>query len=231
MGDRRIMILTAVRAETLAVAKALGLSNYTHDVWSDSDGEIHLYTIGIRAKRLPALQAEQLPCCIILAGFAGALDPSLAVGDVVLDSCSAGWAIGFRGRTGKLATAEHLIATPAQKAELFAQSGALAVDMENQIVSAWAAAAGIPFVSVRAISDSADETLDPAVLRLVDEMGRVKPLALMGALIRRPALIPQLLRLGAASRLAGERLGEAVCWIVARIKEAETTAAADAGPT
>jgi len=168
--------------------------------------------IGIRAKRLPAALPHEAIGGIILAGFAGALDPSLHVGDVVVD----GWSkqpLDFR--CGKIHTAAGIVATPSAKAALFKETGALAVDMEGEMVRRAAASLGVPFLHVRAISDSAADSLDPAVLEFVDDVGRMRPMALTLGLLRRPGLVPKLSRLGANARLAGQKLGSAILRIVA----------------
>ena len=91
---------------------------------------------------------------------------------------------------------------------------ALAVDMEGEAVRALAASWGVPFLHVRAISDTASESLDPAILGFVDEVGGVRAGALMMGLLRRPGLIPHLVRLGKNSGLAGRHLGEVVAQLV-----------------
>jgi hypothetical protein len=69
---------------------------------------------------------------------------------------------------------------------------------------------GVPLIGLRAITDAADEALDPALLGLVDDFGHPKLFALASFLARHPSRIASLRRLGAAARLAGLRLGEAV---------------------
>ena len=56
--------------------------------------------------------------------------------------------------------------------------------------------------------------LDARVMRLVDEVGRVRPVALGKTLLRRPGLIPYLNRLGTNSKFAVEQLGIVVRTIV-----------------
>ena len=201
----KTVIFTAIGAEAKAIRRALeaSIGRLAHP-W-----EVHV--IGIRAGRLPAESSLCGVQRIILAGFAGALDPTLQVGDVVVD----GWPgepIGFR--CGKIHTAGEIIATPASKASLFAETGALAVDMEGDIVRAFAERLGARFLHVRAISDSAAEAVDPTILRFVDDVGNVRPTAVTLGLLRRPSLVPQLARLGANAKLAGRNLGEAMVAIV-----------------
>lgn len=103
---------------------------------------------------------------VIVAGFGGALDPSLEPGDVVVAeavsgpdghaSCEAAKVAdllrdeGLRVRVGTIACRDHVVSGD-ERRELFEQ-GACAVDME----SAWLAggAAGRPFSVVRAVVDT-----------------------------------------------------------------------------
>jgi adenosylhomocysteine nucleosidase len=223
----RIVILSAISVEARAIARSLGLKpaggvRSTPDRWTNETDSISVTPIGIRAGGLGRVATASCRC-IILAGYAGALDPSLRVGDVVLDDCPPMWRKGFDGREGKICSSPHIITTGRQKAELFSETGALAVDMESNTVRTWAAAAGLAFVSIRAISDAADQDLNPAILRFIDEYGGIKPFALAGGLLRKPMMLPQLLRLGAASKLAGKNLGRAVSWLVERMRESDAS--------
>src|SRR5439155_10300683 len=98
---------------------------------------------------------------------------------------------------GRIHTVDGPVLTPAEKAELFRKTGALAVDMESTAIRAAAQQAGVPFIAIRAISDAADEAIDPAVLNLVDPYGKARAWAVFSTLLRRPRLLAQLLRLRA----------------------------------
>ena len=82
--------------------------------------------------------------------------------------------------------------------------------MEQAMAHQFAASINVPFLGIRAISDTADQTLDPIVLRLINPEGDLQIPALLAALVRRPALIVYLKRLGANSDLALRNLGAAV---------------------
>jgi adenosylhomocysteine nucleosidase len=220
MAEQALVILTAVRLEARAIARGLGVRTGTLWRFGFDDTEfgfpIMARLVGIGAGQLPAQLANDLGC-VILAGFAGALDPSLNVGDVVLD-----WPAGdLKGpapagpfRLGRIHAAGGIVATAEQKSRLFAETGAAAVEMEGDAVRKRLAGTGVPLIGLRAITDAADEALDPALLALVDRFGRPRPFALAGFLARHPGRIGSLRRLGTAARLAGRRLSEAVSSLV-----------------
>ena len=198
----RPLILAAMHPEARAIRRGLG-----------ADAEIRV--IGIGATSLPPVAEVPAASAIILAGFAGALDPSLNVGDVVLDSRIPLPGLPFR--RGRVHTATALISTPAEKAELFAATGAVAVDMETDPVRLLAEQAGVAFIGLRAISDTAEESLNPAVLRFIDGNGRVRPHRLAAVLLTQPSIVRDLLRLGRCSRIASASLGSAIRQVFAAL--------------
>lgn len=224
MLKRRLIILTAVALEAQAVAAVwkLPAPKAGKPVRDDKRApavEIHL--VGIGTVRMPADLRDPPVCGIIMAGLAGALDPTLRIGDIVIDDCPAGWLPAIPYRRGRIVVSPTLVSTPAEKAKLFQETGALAVDMESAAARAVAAELGVPYISVRAISDAADELLDPAVLKMVNAFGHPRPLAIAAALIRRPSLIPRLRRLAETSKRAAANLAAAVAAIVQHGREVE----------
>lgn len=112
------------------------------------------------------------PKCLISFGVAGGLAPHLRAGDVLLTTEVIGpqrrWLAGadFRRRIGALARrigaadgpllgSAAIVASRSEKARLWGETGALAVDLESAVVAGIAEAAGIPFLVLRAIADPA----------------------------------------------------------------------------
>jgi hypothetical protein len=153
--------------------------------------------IGIGASRLGAVNTDHTSL-LVIAGLAGALDASLQAGDVVIDERS----IDAPGRRCPFHCSKTLIGTPAEKSELFRSTSASIVDMESDAVFALARQHNIPFLSIRAISDTARDCIDPAVFRMTAADGNLKPARVAMALIQKPTLLPQLLRLRSNSALA-----------------------------
>lgn len=101
---------------------------------------------------------------ILGAGFAGALDPSLAAGALVLWGepqwlgCARA-ALGTPVRVGAVTSAPEPLETPRAKAQWARLTGAVAVDMETATVADFCREKGVPFLALRAISDTAREAL------------------------------------------------------------------------
>jgi adenosylhomocysteine nucleosidase len=103
---------------------------------------------------------------LISAGFAGALDPKLQVGDLLLaENFSSPELVGSSRLdladctlcVGKLATVPVVIDSKSERDRWAAESGAAAVDMETEFIAAACAAREIPMLSLRVISDTPAE--------------------------------------------------------------------------
>ncbi|WP_217921738.1 hypothetical protein [Miltoncostaea oceani] len=197
-----IAVVCAVPAERRALAGLAG-----------PDVTLHLSGIGAPAA---ARTARGLPAglrAIVSAGFCGALDPALRVGDLVAADVVADEGTGDRfpadpgllaaapGRRGTLVTAVRLARTPADRARL----DGTAVDLESAALARAAAADGIPFLALRAVTDESRHRL-PDFDRLMDAAGRLTPGAGLVHFVLHPREVPALLRLGPASRTAGRAL-------------------------
>jgi adenosylhomocysteine nucleosidase len=153
-------------------------------------------------------------------GMAGGLDPELKPGSVVipcevLSSDGARYAASRVWREqvaaaisplcavteGNLLTSSHAIETPADKVAAFRDTGAAAVDMESAAVAEIAAKHNLPFIAVRAIVDTAADTLPRAVVA-ASRVGRVRFARLIGGLILAPREIVGLIRLAQRYRIA-----------------------------
>jgi adenosylhomocysteine nucleosidase len=151
-----------------------------------------------------------------MAGLAGALDPTLVIGDLVVDRTSGLLVAPGPWLRGDIHTAADVVDTVEKKSALFRATGALVVDMENAIARGFADDRGVPFLGLRAVSDRADEPLDPATLRWVDDAGMPRLGRLAADLCRRPGNLPALWRLGRRSGLAVRSLARAVGLVVSR---------------
>jgi nucleoside phosphorylase len=116
--------------------------------------------------------------------------------------------VGGQGRivVGAILGLDNLVSSPQDKAAAFARSEAWAIDMESHHVARAAAAHGLPFIAVRAISDQANETLPACLADCVDGEGRTKMSAVVAALIFGRVKLGELIAAGRASRRAHQAL-------------------------
>ena len=157
--------------------------------------------------------------CLVSFGIAGALAPDLRAGNVVISTeVMAGehsWRPEepFRRRVADLAHrigavegpvlgASAILATTAEKRRAWSETGALAVDLESDVVARIAASAGIPFVVVRTIADTVLRELPPAALIPLTEDGTPQLARVLGSVLRRPRQFAALVGLARETRTA-----------------------------
>jgi adenosylhomocysteine nucleosidase len=162
---------------------------------------------------------ECTPRLVVVAGFAGALDPALKLGDIVIasevvEAEDQVWRTALPAELGdqtcgRLLTSRTLIATRRHKQRLNRSTGAIAVDMESAAIAEACQAERVPCAVVRVISDSADQELSPELVRIMGD-GRVSFWKVFAAAARQPGLIPQFWRLGRDSKYAARKLADAL---------------------
>jgi adenosylhomocysteine nucleosidase len=81
--------------------------------------------------------------------------------------------------------------------------------MESAVFAQRCTQAGLPFACVRAISDTVDTSLSPALTTLLAG-GSASTWRVLAALARRPALLPELMRLARDTKTASRQLGLAL---------------------
>ncbi len=107
---------------------------------------------------------------------------------------------------GPLAGVGEPVMRTDQKLALFAQTGAVGADMESHIVAREAAAAGIPFVAIRVVSDPSNRTIPRCALAGLGEQGRIARTRVMTGLLLRPWEFGDLLALAVDTAQAMRRL-------------------------
>jgi len=108
--------------------------------------------------------------------------------------------------TRPLVEADQILTLPAQKRELFERSGAACADMESAALGKVAGQAGVPFVVIRTISDTANMTLPVWISRNVDTSGRLQTSALVLSLLIHPLDWPRVIRLAHGFNVARRSL-------------------------
>ena len=111
---------------------------------------------------------------------------------------------------GTVVGADSIIGSVPEKTALYANTGAIAVDMESHIAARVAARHDLPFAIVRTISDSADRALPPAALVGMKPDGGVALGAILASLARNPAQLPALIRTGRDAGAAFKALARAM---------------------
>jgi hopanoid-associated phosphorylase len=156
-------------------------------------------------------------------GIAGALEPELAPGTVVIPTriaagekylpTDAAWSARLAERLqgeltvhrGDLLAAEHVLGTPRTKARAALESGCVAVDMESGAIAGVAAQAGVPVVVVRVIADGVTDTLPPNIADWVTADGRRRVGPVLNAILA-PSQWRDLARLARRHRVADRAL-------------------------
>jgi nucleoside phosphorylase len=145
--------------------------------------------------------------CVILAGFAGALQSAMSPGDLALDlhgadanlvesAREAATSLKLAVHFGRILTSERIIATAQEKAALGLKQRACAVEMEAASVSAWAARRRVPFYHLRTILDTVDEAI-PADLPQGEDLFSMAAYA-----ASHPSSLPALIKLGIRQKRA-----------------------------
>lgn len=221
------MSVAGVVAALGAEARTLGALSARGDrLWSARDGMLVAVSgmgylgAATAARALVASGAGGL----VSWGLAGGLNPALEAGTICLPTSilsreggafptadlwrerirvSIGSACPVVG--GSLFTSAVAIGGTAAKARAFRDTGAAAVDMESLAVAEVAVVHGLPFVTVRAIVDTAGDELPPAVVAASCD-GPLNISRLMRGLVRSPLQILPLMRLGRRYRKATRAL-------------------------
>jgi adenosylhomocysteine nucleosidase len=209
MGPLRARLLGARRipiADALAVTGTLAGRRVALLVTGDGERN---------ARNGMAALLERLPITrLLVIGVSGALTSDLApgallVGDRVCDGSGAlhppadevAAAVQRTGaRAATLVTARRIADSPEERARLLGLfgewPGPAAVDLESAVFVRAAASREIPWLALRAISDTADERLPPLLNQCRDdEAGAVRRGRLLRGLLLAPGALPALVSL------------------------------------
>ena len=230
---KTIAVLSALRRETRGLRCRLRPSDAaapdgTLTVGRLGECEVILGQSGVGPSRAAQLAERVLRQhsveAVLSVGFAGALSPQLAIGELVLAervryrtpvACDPELMTRARRvvqtlalpyRAGLLISREALAGTLREKQGLFLHEGPVALDMESGAVAEVVSKSGLPFLAVRSISDRFDQSLDPWLAELVGPEGSVRFARLLWGLLSRPPRIGSLLCLGRQTALASGTL-------------------------
>jgi adenosylhomocysteine nucleosidase len=167
---------------------------------------------------------------LVSVGICGALDPALRPGDVILPTrvvnrhddaeswlVDAVWHAAVMAAapsdaayyTGALLGSDRAVGSVAGKHHLAARTGAVAVDMESHAVARVAAGAGVPFLVLRTVADTAGDTLPPWLAGVLNRDGSPNTAVAARRILFGPWRLPTLIRLARRNAAAEAALAEA----------------------
>ena len=219
-GVRCVALLAPMRSELMPLVRRLGLrreGSGSDARYTGSVGRVAVVAlqtgIGVRlaARATERALADARVDHVVVAGVAGGIGASGAIGDLVVPESVVDLDTGARFRParlgetpprGSLLTADGLLTDPAAFAR-FEREGAVAIDMETAAVAAVCERRGRPWSVFRGISDhTADGAIDAAIFGMTGPDGEARPAAVARFLLTQPWRIPQLARLARGLRLA-----------------------------
>lgn len=154
-----------------------------------------------------ALIRESEPDALASVGICGALDSSLAIGDIVVDEAAQSPYCDRPHRRGAIISVDRVIGTAREKRQLAWQG--VAVEMEARAVAELARERGLKFFCIKAVSDTSSEDMPLDFNRYRASDGRFrKGRIALAALLRPFTVLAPLMRLNRQSQFAARRLGE-----------------------
>jgi adenosylhomocysteine nucleosidase len=236
-----IAVLAALAEEAEALRRHLrrpeAVKGLGPRAWRGSlaDRPVLLFVTGDGPARAMAgvrrLLATETPDRVVIIGVCGALVPGLGVGTVVCpDRVCRGdttwreplpsWSRTVRTRPGvrggTLISVDQVITDPEHRSRIAAgDEEPIAVDLESATWVEALALAGIPWVVLRGVSDTATERLPPWLHQTVRADGSVSRLRVAARALTDPAAVPALWRLAARTRRVGRDLVPLVEMLVA----------------
>ena len=152
---------------------------------------------------------------VVSTGFAGALDPELGIGEVVVAEKTLDGSRVYPAcrplrcpadvHRGSIVTVNEVVQFAESKLAL-GQDGARAVDMESAAIAEIAKEHRLPFYCVRAISDTAEQDLPVDLNRALRADGTVSPWSVLGQAGLSPVSWIGLARLRRNARIAADSL-------------------------
>ena len=201
----------------IAVVFALGFeAKYFRKTTNVSDSMYCIYNVTGRlvADEVTHTIRKNNIQCIVLLGFAGGLNATLRVGDVILakNYTSPQFFPHFElmagnCRTVHLRTVERVIEARAEKERCWQEWGADCCDMETAHVWEVAQSLSIPMITVRSISDAWDSDMPiPGNILIDPRTSKPNTLRMMGYLMRNPQCLPEFLKMVRHASCAAKRL-------------------------
>src|SRR5208282_556594 len=145
------------------------------------------------------------------AGFAGGLNPDLKCGTVIYEQdFDAGFGTDLEelgAVPAKFHCHRRVAITAEEKAALWRETGADAVEMESSVIRTICREFRIPSATIRVISDAASQDLPLDFNALMTSEDRINYLKLIWTIVSRPSRIPKLVEFQRHTVGAARRLG------------------------
>lgn len=184
-----------------------------------------------------ALLAAFSPRYLVSFGIAGAVEPDIHIGDVIVARHVASFEHGDLGQGRALASLSQEAhraagrATESRDARLYlgtaittagpqpslSKLGALThpiLEMETAAIARVAEEHGTPLLSIRSVSDAPEEPIPMPFEYLIDERGALRIGRIVGELLRHLSLLPRLIRVGRNGAKASENAAVVVAAIL-----------------
>lgn len=164
--------------------------------------------------------ATHSPALMLTCGFAGGLDPTLQIGDVIFETGAMGThAIRAKlltagAKSVKIACVDKIATTAVEKKKLRDETGADALEMESAAVQAVCRERGLPCATIRVISDTANDDLPLDFNEFLTPDKKVDMAKLMMTVAKNPWKMGALMELQRKTKLASQRLGEVLLKII-----------------
>jgi len=187
------------------------------------------------AKARTATQAlidAHTPDWVLSAGYSGALQPEMGIGDIIVGdsicdqhghsikidmNMEANPKTGLR--VGRLLTADELVLKVEKKRELGEKHKALAVDLESMAVAQVCQETATRFLAIRSLSDDMSEDLPKEILSLMGESGTVRLGAAVGAIWKRASSMKDMWQLREKAMHASRRLAAFLNMLLPKLVE------------
>jgi adenosylhomocysteine nucleosidase len=210
------------------IAVTFALPNESSDfrrLLGDRHREVAILHTGVGAKicrqRIEPFLDSQRFDFLISSGFAGGVDPSLGVGDLLLaeNFSDPGLIAQAREaiicRVAKLVTVDRIIQSAAERDQFALQHSAAAIDMETEWIAEACAVRKIRLLSLRVISDTSAAPFPAPPKVLFDlEQQRVKLWRLTSYLFTHPWTVVRLARFARQVATGRAELADALTLLV-----------------
>lgn len=213
----RIAMVAALEREVLPLVSRWRQGTREHGgrrfrFFESDDAVLVCGGVGAEAVRraAEAVIALYAPAAVYSVGFAGALESGMKVGEVIVPArvinVGDGSSISLASGKGVLVSF-GAVASPEQKRKLRESFGGQAVDMEAAAVAQAAQARGVPFGTVKVISDEVDFEF-PEIERFTDAEGHFREARFALFAAARPWIWRRVLRMARNAKIAARVLCE-----------------------